>query len=215
MNEGSEMKLVRYCTVSSQSSSLINHPLRAVRKAVHHHIHHNHRLRSLKKSGASRSSHLILTAAAARQLFPTSCTASRTCAMSAPTLKRKHPIIQPKIHVKGAKHPLDNKVHVNKECKKSADESDCESEDETRAHPNTRDSGSDDEEQDLEQSGSDGEDGSPVKKIKSKEERQAEKKAAKMKKFEKVSEKNKRTIFVGNLPSTCTPRVCALFNYLV
>jgi RNA recognition motif-containing protein len=127
--------------------------------------------------------------------------------MSAMTLKRKITAIQPKIHVKGAKILTDDEVKVKKEKKTTLKSEEIDSE--TRAHVDQSDDSSSYEEKgsDADQIDADEKEDGTVKKIKSKEERMAEKKERKEKRMEKLSEKNQRTIFVGNLPSTCQPRV--------
>lgn len=126
-------------------------------------------------------------------------------------VKRQKGRSGPKIHVKGViptHEPDEDEEMVAEEGDEAKDDSEEEG---PRARPqrhrlpNPDDENSDDDDDD----GDGEEDGATKKKIKSKEERKQEKMAMKGKRSERMEEKNGRTVFVGNLPSTCQPRVSA------
>lgn len=124
--------------------------------------------------------------------------------MPALSEKRKKTTSRIKIHVKGAASLTDAEDETVKKAKKRriVSEADNDGEDEG---PRASHEDESSDESDSEQTG-DGQ----SKKIKSKEERKSEKVARKEKRNEKIEEKNKRTIFVGNIPSSCEPRVSLL-----
>lgn len=162
---------------------------------------------SLDEESCRRRQHLLLLSLAVRQLIlarhPSSHTHSCIMAPVSGSKKRNKSAINPKIHIKGIKKVK----HEDDEVDEVRAHTDSESEDDesgTRASAQHVDHDSDNHDDDDDENPSTKKGTKPVFLTKE-QKREQKKKAAKAKLNQ--SDKNERTIFVGNLPSNCEPKV--------
>lgn len=184
-------------------SSLTRNRQQEVGKAAEHHC----LLSSFHPSAGSR----CIPAVFPRQLFPTSFPHLIIPPdMPVVAVKRKKAAIRPKIHVKGAITSSDPEEDSGvRKVKRDVDGGSGDDKRPRASTTRTYDSSDDDDGEDSDAMEQEEEDGTG-KKVKSKKERQEERMASKGKQKEKAEERDARTVFVGNLPSACQPRVSAV-----